>query len=138
MSAHSCILLASCAAGLAALQWYTACSPGVLAAVDAAVESLIKLGAAIVDISIPELNYVQVSPEWCRQWLSQHTVKGNTCTVSSLDWLQWCPQAGLWTYSLWVGASTEQPPTCETWCSGQGAAFFVCPALRLDPFEQTL
>lgn len=42
------------------LQWYTACSPGVLAAVDAAVESLVKLGAAIVDIHIPELNQVQV------------------------------------------------------------------------------
>jgi hypothetical protein len=42
------------------LQWYTACSPGVLAAVDAAVESLVKLGAAIVDIHIPELDQVQV------------------------------------------------------------------------------
>lgn len=46
-------------------EWYTMCSAGVLACVDSAAESLFKLGATLVDVQIPELDLLQVSPVGC-------------------------------------------------------------------------
>jgi hypothetical protein len=40
-------------------EWYTMCDTGVLACVDSAAESLLKLGATLVDIQIPELDLLQ-------------------------------------------------------------------------------
>lgn len=53
-------------------QWYMLCEPGVLAAVDKAAEGLFKLGAALVDLQIPELDLLQVCG--CLCWLDSADV----------------------------------------------------------------
>lgn len=42
------------------MQWYAMSSPGVLAAVDKAVQALVDLGATRVAVTLPDLDLMQV------------------------------------------------------------------------------
>jgi Asp-tRNA(Asn)/Glu-tRNA(Gln) amidotransferase A subunit family amidase len=65
-------------------EWYTMCDTGVLACVDSAAESLLKLGATLVDIQIPELDLLQARANSAVRLLPLNFLAWRVCAAFDL------------------------------------------------------